>query len=75
MVDIMDFPLGIAEFAGAGAQLVGGLEHLQVLGAGEQPAASTLTGGILVLGALIANEALAMLGRDASGQPQAAPRS
>lgn len=45
------------------------------LGAGEQPAASTLTGGILVLGALMANEALAMLGRDASGQPQAAPRS
>ena len=41
------------------------------LGAGEQPGASTLTGGTLVLGALIANEALALLGR--SGQPAARP--
>ncbi len=32
------------------------------LGAGEQPAASTLTGGALVLGALVLNEALALLG-------------
>jgi hypothetical protein len=32
------------------------------LGAGEQPGASTLTGGALVLGALLGNEALAWLG-------------
>jgi drug/metabolite transporter (DMT)-like permease len=32
------------------------------LGAGERPGASALTGGVLVLGALIANEALALRG-------------
>lgn len=37
------------------------------LGAGEQPGASTLTGGALVLGALIANEALALRAREAGG--------
>ncbi len=35
------------------------------LGAGEQPGTSTLTGGALVLGALIANEALALHAREA----------
>jgi len=36
------------------------------LGAGEQPGTSTLTGGALVLGALVANEALALRAREAS---------
>ena len=35
------------------------------LGAGETPGPSTLIGGALVLGALVANEALALLGRHA----------
>jgi drug/metabolite transporter (DMT)-like permease len=41
------------------------------LGAGEQPAASTLTGGVLVLGALVVNEALALLGPGGKVQPGA----
>jgi len=42
------------------------------LGAGETPGASTLTGGALVLGALVANEALALLGRHGKRLPGAA---
>jgi len=42
------------------------------LGAGETPGASTLTGGALVLGALVANEALALLGRHGKRPPGAA---
>jgi drug/metabolite transporter (DMT)-like permease len=41
------------------------------IGAGEQPAASTLTGGALVLGALVVNEALALLGPGGKVQPGA----
>jgi drug/metabolite transporter (DMT)-like permease len=41
------------------------------LGAGEQPGASTLIGGVLVLGALVVNEALALLGPGGKVQPGA----
>jgi drug/metabolite transporter (DMT)-like permease len=37
------------------------------LGAGEQPGAAALQGGVLVLGALLANEALALRARRAAG--------
>lgn len=37
------------------------------LGAGEQPGAAALQGGVLVLGALLANEALALRSRRAAG--------
>ena len=45
------------------------------LGAGEQPRASTLTGGALVLGALVVNEALALLGPQGRAPAKAGPAS
>jgi drug/metabolite transporter (DMT)-like permease len=44
------------------------------VGAGEQPGASTLTGGALVLGALIANEALALRGDRSAAATRGAGR-
>jgi drug/metabolite transporter (DMT)-like permease len=43
------------------------------LGAGEEPAASVLTGGALVIGALVFNELLAMRGRRAAVSDNALP--
>ena len=43
------------------------------LGAGEQPSVNTLTGGALVLGALLVNEALALRGRSAAMADAAPP--